>query len=56
MVQIVAMIAGFALGWYRAGKRGGNRLDKLQYGAAHGIAFFILGLFLTILADRLGLV
>ena len=54
MLQIIAFFAGFALGWHRAGKRGGNRLDKLQYGAAHGIAAFILALALTILLVRTG--
>ena len=54
MASIAAMIAGFALGWHRAGKRGGNRLDRLQYGAAHGIFFFIVALALTILLDRTG--
>ena len=54
MIQIAAFFAGFWLGWHRAGKRGGNRLDKLQYGAAHGIFAVILALALTILLVRTG--
>lgn len=56
MMMIPFLIVGAALGWWRAAKRGGNRLDKLQYAAAHGIAFFILGLVTTIVFDHLGLV
>jgi hypothetical protein len=51
------VLAGFALGavWgvSLAGKRGGNRLDKAQYGAGFGIAFALLGLFLTIFVEHM---
>ena len=47
MFVIPAFLIGAALGWYRAGKRGGNQLDKLQYAFAHGIAFFLVTLVLT---------
>lgn len=56
MLPLIGFIAGFAFGWYRAGRRGGNRLDKLQYGAGHGIAFAIAGLALGILLARLGVI
>ncbi len=56
MFVIPAFIFGAALGWYRAGKLGGNRLDKLQYAFAHGIAFFLVALVLTLIADWQGLV
>ena len=52
MILPVAFVLGFALGWWRATSRGGNRMDRLQYGAAHGIAFSILALLVTILIDR----
>ncbi len=56
MILPIAFALGFAFGWMRAGKRGGNRLDKLQYGAGHGIAFVIVVLALTVLLDRLDVV
>lgn len=34
-------------------KRGGRRLDALQYAAGYAIAFTILGVFLTIFIDRM---
>ena len=56
MLIVPAFILGAIFGWYRAGKRGGNRLDKLQYAFAHGIAFFLVTLVLTLIADWQGLV
>lgn len=56
MLPVFAFFAGFAFGWLRAARRGGNTLDKLQYGAGHAIAFAIAGLFLGILAARTGLI
>lgn len=53
MIPLIAFIAGFAFGWFRAGRRGGNRLDKLQYGAGHGIAFSLLAFAVVIIAARL---
>ena len=37
MLLPVAFVLGALFGWHRASRRGGDRLDKLQYGAAHGI-------------------
>jgi hypothetical protein len=53
MILPIAFAAGFAIGWWRAGKRGGTLADKLQYGAAHGIALLLIALFATIFADRM---
>ncbi len=53
MIYLIAFAAGFAFGWFRAAKRGGDRLDKLQYGAGHGIAFALAALALSILIARL---
>ena len=39
MLTLIAMPLGFAVGWWRAAKRGGQTLDKLQYAVAH-MAFF----------------
>jgi hypothetical protein len=56
MILPIAFALGMALGWRRAARRGGDRLDKWQYGIAHGIAFALLALALTILARRTGLI
>jgi len=53
MLPIFGLFAGFGLGWWRAGKRGGNRLDQLQYGAAHAIAFSLLGLLIGVIIARI---
>lgn len=55
MIIVLGFVLGFALGWVRADRRQGSRNDKLQYGAAHGIAFAILALFLGIVASRIGI-
>ena len=54
MFVVPALVVGAIVGWYRAGKLGGNRLDKLQYAAAHGLCFFIIALVLTVFADWQG--
>ena len=56
MLPLIAFASGFAFGWLRAARRGGNRLDKLQYAAGHAIAFAIAGLVLGIVIARLGLI
>jgi len=55
MIQIIALVAGFGFGWFRAHRRGGNTLDKLQYGAGHAIAFFIVAVILTVVLGRLAM-
>lgn len=54
MLLTIAFAAGAALGWLRARRLGGDRLDQLQYGAAHGIAVTLVVLAAWILAARLG--
>ncbi len=51
MILPIAFLIGAAIGWLRASKRGGNRLDKLQYAAAHGIALTLLALVVTMALD-----
>lgn len=50
------IIGGFGLGAIfgalSARRRGGKAADMVQYAAAFGIAFALLGLFLTILIAR----
>jgi hypothetical protein len=38
MILGLAFLAGFALGWRRAARRGGTTPDRVQYGFAHGFA------------------
>jgi hypothetical protein len=53
VIVIVAMLAGALIGATTALKRGGKRLDALQYAAGYGIAFALLGLFATIFLERM---
>ncbi len=53
MIILACLILGIFLGVATARKRGGNRLDMAQYAAGFAIAFMILGLFLTLLVERL---
>ena len=56
MLLPLAFALGALFGWRRAVARGGDRLDKLQYAAAHGILFVLVALVATLAAARLGLV
>lgn len=56
MLPLLAGIIGAGYGWWRAGKRGGNTADKLQYAAAHGIAFFLVGYFVGLILIKTGIV
>lgn len=53
MIVIICAIIGFALGWYRAGRAGGNTKDRVQWALAHMIALILLGLFATLIIDRM---
>jgi hypothetical protein len=53
MIVIAGLVFGALLGARTALKRGGKRLDALQYAAGYGIAFALLGLFLTLFIDRM---
>ena len=52
MITIVAAIGGMIAGAVTARKRGGDRMDAVQYGAGFGIAFALLGMAATIVIDR----
>lgn len=54
MLLAVAFALGAVFGWYRARRRGGDRLDKLQYAAAHGILFTLVMLAVILIASRFG--
>jgi hypothetical protein len=53
MIVIAGLVSGAALGAFTAARRGGKRLDMLQYAAGFGIAFSLLGVFLTIFVERM---
>ena len=53
MIVILAVVIGAFLGWRRAGQLGGTRRDRLQYAAAFGMAFAVIGLFATVILDRI---
>jgi hypothetical protein len=54
MIWTAGLIGGAAFGAYTALKRGGRKLDALQYAAGYGIAFGLLGLAISIFLDRMG--
>ncbi len=56
MLLPIAFALGALLGWFRAARSGGDRLDRLQYAAAHGIAFLLLALIGAIALQRFGLI
>jgi hypothetical protein len=53
MIVIAGLLLGAIFGALTAARRGGKRLDILQYAAGYGIAFGLLGLFLTIFIERM---
>ncbi len=56
MIWFLFFVLGILIGAWRGYKKQGSILDMLQYAAAHGIAFAIAGLFVTVALDRAGLV
>lgn len=52
MIVIILALIGAAIGFRTASKRGGNGLDKLQYTAIYALAFAIVGLFATVILER----
>ena len=54
MIWTSAIVIGAIVGATIALRRGGRKLDALQYAAGFAIAFGLLGLALSVLLDRLG--
>lgn len=52
MITYGFLIIGALGGALRAKKRGGNRLDMIQYAAIFGMIFGLIGLFITIILAR----
>ncbi|UWR24809.1 apolipoprotein acyltransferase [Sulfitobacter sp. S223] len=53
MIVIGLAIIGALIGGMTARKRRGNRKDIAQYAIGYGMAFLIVGMFLTVIIDRL---
>ncbi|MBC2835346.1 hypothetical protein [Paragemmobacter straminiformis] len=53
MIVIAGLVLGAAIGARTALKRGGRKLDALQYGAGYGILFALFGLVITIIVGRM---
>lgn len=52
MIVIGGFVLGAILGATTALRRGGRKLDALQYGAGFAILFTIIGMFITIFLGR----
>ncbi|UWR20925.1 apolipoprotein acyltransferase [Sulfitobacter sp. S190] len=52
MIVIGFAVIGAIYGGLTARKRKGNRKDVAQYAAGFGLAFMIVGMFLTVIIDR----
>jgi hypothetical protein len=53
MIILAGLVAGALTGALVARSRGGKRLDILHYAAGFGIAFGILGTFVTVALSRM---
>ncbi len=53
MIVIAGFLLGASWGAFLAKRREGTRADMAQYAAGFGIAFALLGLFLTIFIARM---
>ena len=54
MIWTAAIVIGAIVGAATALRRGGRKLDALQYAAGFAIAFGLVGLAVSVLLDRLG--
>lgn len=53
MIALISFIIGAVVGWFIAARKGGETLDKLQYGAVFGILVMLITLVITILFFRI---
>jgi len=53
MIVIGLAIIGAIIGGMTAKKRRGNRKDIAQYAAGYAMAFLIVGMFITVIIDRI---
>lgn len=52
MIIAAGLVLGVLTGSLTAKRRGGKALDMLQYAAGYGIAFTLVGVFVTIILER----
>lgn len=52
IIPLTGLLIGALFGAFRANARGGNRLDMLQWAAAFGIFFFLIGMFILVFLER----
>lgn len=52
MIVIAGLVLGAIGGALRARSRGGKPLDQAQYATGYGIAFGLVGMFVTIALER----
>ncbi|MBV7379390.1 hypothetical protein [Maritimibacter dapengensis] len=52
MIILAFALVGAVIGGITAKRRGGQRLDIAQYAAGYGMAFAIVGLFVTVFLSR----
>jgi len=53
VIVLASGVLGAVFGVTNARRRKGNGLDMAQYGAGYAIAFMIVGVFLTLIVERL---
>ena len=53
MIVIGGLILGLVLGGWTARRRGGKAADIAQYATVYAMAFGLLGLFVTLVLDRM---
>ena len=53
MIVLAGAILGAIVGAWNAKRRGGGRLDILQYATATAIAFALIGLIISIILHRM---
>lgn len=53
MIVITAIIIGAIVGWRRASQLRGDKRDRMQYAAAFGMGFAVIGLFATVIIHRM---
>jgi hypothetical protein len=53
MIVLAGLVLGALFGAGLAKKRGGRKLDMLQYAAGFAIFFMLIGLFATIFLERM---
>lgn len=54
MIWTAAIVIGAIVGAVTAKRRGGRNLDMAHYAAGYAIAFFLVGMALSVYLDRMG--